>query len=511
MDTVRIDSNGETVSIHGNFLLTKTGQVQKMEILDERSGRTEDGRHVMQQQATRSCVPTAVAMLLMDRNSLTSEVDEAVSRTNLANDDDAVRWIEGSGKMPVVLSRPEDRHPLEFLSNQLSSYGSGIVSITHPQGGGHVIVLDKIDLKKKIALIRDPYHGLSLEISLNEFMSWKPEGFIGVRSAFREIPASERQFFHPRETRLQRDPSVVQRKLRKEKKAAAAQQEKQENSPVFRVVPSRFSGKNSSKQELVNGRPIGIAHDQGRRGTMEDEDLAVSGRAGAHSYELYAIFDGHGGDQTAKFLKGNLQKYVHEELKKMKGSSDLEIWNALKSACVLCDDALKSSWIDSGSTGVIALRLNGDLWIANVGDSRAVWRKKDGTTIQLSEDAKPNDPKYKRSIEKRGGSVIYNQGFRVNGNLAVARSFNDATTAGDEYFCISARPKIVKVEKGEIEPGDFLVLTCDGVPDVASSDDIGERAAQKIQECPEAAALHLVGGAYSSGSGDNLSAMVIPL
>lgn len=56
-----------------------------------------------------------------------------------------------------------------------------------------------------------------------------------------------------------------------------------------------------------------------------------------------------------------------------------------------------------GSTAVTAILINGDkLWIANVGDSRAVLSKK-GKAIQMSIDHEPNFER--SSIEKKGGFV----------------------------------------------------------------------------------------------------------
>lgn len=56
-----------------------------------------------------------------------------------------------------------------------------------------------------------------------------------------------------------------------------------------------------------------------------------------------------------------------------------------------------------GSTAVTALLINGQkLWVANVGDSRAVLSK-NGHAIQMSIDHEPNTER--GSIENRGGFV----------------------------------------------------------------------------------------------------------
>ena len=48
------------------------------------------------------------------------------------------------------------------------------------------------------------------------------------------------------------------------------------------------------------------------------------------------------------------------------------------------------SYFASGSTALVAMVTNTDLIVANVGDSRGVMCDKDGNTVALSEDHKPN-------------------------------------------------------------------------------------------------------------------------
>ena len=69
------------------------------------------------------------------------------------------------------------------------------------------------------------------------------------------------------------------------------------------------------------------------------------------------------------------------------------------------------------------------------------------------------------------------------------------------------------MEKREIGTGDYLLLVCDGVTDVASSQDIGDRAGRSIEQGKISweIARDLVGAAFTAGSGDNLTALVIPL
>jgi len=62
------------------------------------------------------------------------------------------------------------------------------------------------------------------------------------------------------------------------------------------------------------------------------------------------------------------------------------------------------------------------IWCSNLGDSRAVLWSKEGETIALSEDHKPDDDVEFDRIEAAGHFV---EDSRVDGNLALSRAFGD--------------------------------------------------------------------------------------
>ena len=67
----------------------------------------------------------------------------------------------------------------------------------------------------------------------------------------------------------------------------------------------------------------------------------------------------------------------------------------------------KNKCIDSsGSCAIIILIINDSCYIANLGDSRALYSADEGKKFfQLSRDHKPNDPIEKKRIYKAGGSI----------------------------------------------------------------------------------------------------------
>ncbi len=307
-----------------------------------------------------------------------------------------------------------------------------------------------------------------------------------------------------RENRLRIGAELIQGKLREELRSAQNQMLREEDGEHFQYLDGNLGNVGS---ERIGEYEVGFCDYIGRRPTMEDEHLAVSFdlliNKARYPIRLFGIFDGHGGTEAARFLKERLQAKLEKTLIEMNpnGLTDEGIWNALKLTFVQLNKEFSG---DSGSTATVCLTLDGKLWTANVGDSRTILSN-GGEVLQLSEDAKPADPKYTKGIENRSGVVLWNQGMRVNGNLAVARSLGDHSLNG----AISARPKITMIPLETIRPGSDLVMACDGIYDVASSQQIGRAMRDNEAETPETRARKIVFSAFEAQSTDNLSAMVI--
>ncbi len=87
-----------------------------------------------------------------------------------------------------------------------------------------------------------------------------------------------------------------------------------------------------------------------------------------------------------------------------------------------------------------------------------------------------------------------------------ARALGDAEIQG-----VSARPKITKKPLSSIEEESHLVLTCDGVFDVASTKQIVSAVHEHKQESAKTLAEEIVASAYLTGSTDNISALVVKI
>ncbi|MEI6242524.1 MAG: hypothetical protein WCP39_03860, partial [Chlamydiota bacterium] len=139
---------------------------------------TESNRHVILQQAGKSCVPTCIGMLVLDHKKTPNY--KAIKETNLADNKQAIEWIKEAGLTPKMTEIPNVGNKAEFLVKCLQENGSGKLSIDHPEICGHGIVLDEISIENNTAMIRDPSHGWALTIKLNALLSWNPSSLIQI-------------------------------------------------------------------------------------------------------------------------------------------------------------------------------------------------------------------------------------------------------------------------------------------------------------------------------------------
>ena len=210
----------------------------------------------------------------------------------------------------------------------------------------------------------------------------------------------------------------------------------------------------------------------------------------------FAIFDGHGGSMCADFLKDRLHSFILESSK-----FPLDPVEALKEGCEraeaeFCAMALGQTEIDrSGSCALILLFVDETLYVANIGDSRAIISDQRGKRIcALTRDHKPEDPEERARIKKNGGSVSkgnilqhykMSEHFKARlpelpdrvypGGLSLSRSFGDITAKytelGGKTGVLISTPEI-KAYKLDMDKADFIVMGCDGIYDKCSNEEI---------------------------------------
>lgn len=232
---------------------------------------------------------------------------------------------------------------------------------------------------------------------------------------------------------------------------------------------------------------------------MEDYHVAKFVNVHGHELGLFAIYDGHLGDSVPAFL----QKHLFSNILK-----EDEFWvdpnRSILKAYERTDQAILSNSADlgrGGSTAVTAILINGRrLWVANVGDSRAVLSR-GGQAIQMSIDHEPNSER--GIIENKGGFVSNMPGDvpRVNGQLAVSRAFGDKSLKSH----LRSDPDI---QDTDISSNiDILILASDGLWKVMANQEAVD-IARKCKD-PQKAAKQLTAEALKRDSKDDISCVVV--
>jgi protein phosphatase 2C family protein 2/3 len=274
----------------------------------------------------------------------------------------------------------------------------------------------------------------------------------------------------------------------------------------------------------------------------------------------FGIFDGHGGEGCSEFLKNNLLNYLidnknfpfdiktsliesfekaEEEFFKLKCSGDIEH----------CDK--------SGSCALVSILFDNKIYIANLGDSRAIMSMSSGTKVkQLTNDHKPDNPKEFERVIKNGSKIYIDDNddphrdpsklnfikdkaeleksksnnksneemiFRVYpSDLAVTKSIGDIKAKKKEFGgkqgSIINKPDIFIHDINSTD--DFIVMGCDGIFDDLSNQEVSDAAwfvfknlskekNYDIHELSQDACDIIMKFALEKQTSDNLSCIVI--
>eukprot|EP00938_MAST-03A_sp_MAST-3A-sp1_P001015 g1015.t1 len=278
----------------------------------------------------------------------------------------------------------------------------------------------------------------------------------------------------------------------------------------------------------------GFCERKGRRRTMEDQSVCMD-RLPVPFYRqrkkrnpcFYAVYDGHGGQEAAKFAGRILHTFVARGLSEglngpdalnhafrdtdeaflmrvrgvktkesVEGVEDndkrdrtnrsdysrLSGTMSLNSAILSDDDDMMDSTDplrgSIAGTCASAVLVNHDrIYVANAGDSRVVLCR-GGKPIALSRDHKPKCPDEIARIVEAGGFVSLG---RTNGQLAVSRALGDCNFKGfddenasprheRELPTVSSEPEIFEIQI--CSEDEFLVIACDGLWDVMNNEEV---------------------------------------
>ncbi|XP_014496129.1 protein phosphatase 2C 37 isoform X2 [Vigna radiata var. radiata] len=221
----------------------------------------------------------------------------------------------------------------------------------------------------------------------------------------------------------------------------------------------------------------GVTSVCGRRRDMEDS-VSLRPFFSLEGFHYFAVFDGHGCSHVATMCKERLHEIVNEEI--LDGDESIQWGSVMHNGFARMDEEvfrrsqgnqtfncrceLQTPHCDAvGSTAIIAILTPDKIVVSNCGDSRAVLCRA-GVAIPLSSDHKPDRPDELLRVESKGGRVIYWDGARVLGVLAMSRAI------GDYYlkpFVIS-EPEVTVMERSDAD--ECLILASDGLWDVVSNE-----------------------------------------
>ncbi|CAM1311760.1 Uncharacterised protein g5796 [Pycnogonum litorale] len=219
-----------------------------------------------------------------------------------------------------------------------------------------------------------------------------------------------------------------------------------------------------------------VAERQGERDAMQDAHVLCKDfssvipdlDSSVERLAFFGLYDGHGGSRAScysaknlhlnvatKFPKGDVNK-IHNEIK----TCFIDSFAKTDKDFLIVARKEKPSWKD-GTTALICLFIDNTLYVANIGDSKAVLGRQSDeisdrlNAIVLSKDHSLSQYEERLRIQKAGG--IVREG-RVMGVLEVSRSI------GDGQFKTCGVSCVPDIKKCRLTANDrFIVMACDGL------------------------------------------------
>ncbi|XP_062328753.1 integrin-linked kinase-associated serine/threonine phosphatase 2C isoform X2 [Osmerus eperlanus] len=247
----------------------------------------------------------------------------------------------------------------------------------------------------------------------------------------------------------------------------------------------------------------------------------------------FAVFDGHGGARASRFAAEHLHhtlalkfpKGVTENLDKLVKKCLLDTFRQTDEDFLKKASSQKPAWKD-GTTATCVLVVNEMVYVANLGDSRAVLcrmeqeekvNEKKCVTLALSKEHNPTIYEERMRIQRAGGTV---RDGRVLGVLEVSRSIGD----GQYKRCgVISTPDL---RRCQLNPNDrFILLACDGLFKVFSAEEavqfvvsvledgtLERKEGQTEEESHyEAACQRLANEAVRRGCADNVTVILVSI
>lgn len=215
---------------------------------------------------------------------------------------------------------------------------------------------------------------------------------------------------------------------------------------------------------------------------------------------LFAIFDGHGGEYVAQYLKDNFCETLNKTINSKYNSRFTQILKeAIENIDKYFDNLDKAK--QCGSTGTIIVVNNRNIYCANVGDSKCYYINAT-EAIQLTEDHNCDNKAEVDTLKDKGVPVFRG---RVFGSLSLTRSFGDTEFKKEG---ITATPYIRKIfsDKNDVK---YLIIASDGIWNVVNNEKLFQISKELKEGTSEEFCNNLINYALENNSNDNISCVII--
>mmetsp|Transcript_19471 Transcript_19471/g.35307 ORF Transcript_19471/g.35307 Transcript_19471/m.35307 type:complete len:345 (+) Transcript_19471:50-1084(+) len=199
------------------------------------------------------------------------------------------------------------------------------------------------------------------------------------------------------------------------------------------------------------------------------------------------------------------------------GLYDMKLVNCGDSRGVIIDG--EHGFVDDVEAQV---RLGASECIYSKSEARQKWRpnRRKQSFILETMDHKPHNPVERARIEAAGGHVETSKGkpHRIDGNLAVSRGLGDFAFKSNRRLSpaaqkVSCAPDVYNIHG--LHPGSFVLLACDGLWDVMSTEDAARMVLSKTlgQDPQDLAdiAKDLVAASLAKKTQDNVTVLLAKL
>lgn len=346
---------------------------------------------------------------------------------------------------------------------------------------------------------------------------------------------------------------VLRRGYRKSSHRAKRLRSKRRERVSHRFDLKRWGGedcnqnKDSDDKTLHKNFLCGGSSMQGWPTHMEDFYYAniITIGPNREKVNLVAVFDGHGGDQTATNVALRIKDKMEDKLKECDNMDANTIGSLMADGFMELDKELYEldHDNDSGSTAIVAIITDTDIIVANVGDCRAILVREDLSITLMSNDHNTKSESEQKRIMtstspevlkiQRTDTTIYNinssseelpayrvtgdtykltnsnskqkyhmnhhlweivnkstdkTDWRIGGRLAPSRGFGNFTSKikkdvreMEKNQALTAYPEII-TENYKDKPFEFLILCSDGIWDGMKNYDVAFFVTTQIKE-----------------------------